>query len=228
MSVEITVQDVKKRFVSGTETIDALRGISLRIEPGSTMAVVGPSGSGKSTLLHLMGGMDVPDDGVIMVGSTEVSALRGADLAKYRGTIGFVFQRFHLLPTLSVLDNVAAPLLPRRTSFDKHKRALDLLTKVGLESRAKSLPSRLSGGQQQRVAVARALMTNPVLILADEPTGNLDTHTGGEVMELLHSLCSGGGPNLVLATHDAEVAKSCDRIVVLRDGAIVEDTDSRL
>lgn len=228
MSVEIVVKDVNKRFVSGTETIDALRGISLRIEPGSTMAVVGPSGSGKSTLLHLMGGMDVADDGVIRVGAIEVSALRGAELARYRGTIGFVFQRFHLLPTLSVLDNVAAPLLPRRTPFDKHKRALDLLTKVGLESRAKSLPSRLSGGQQQRVSIARALMNEPTLILADEPTGNLDTHTGGEVMALLHSICSDGGPNLVLATHDAEVAKTCDRTIVLHDGAIVEDTASRL
>ncbi len=175
--------------------------MSLSVPSGTIVGVTGPSGSGKSTLLHVVGAMDVPDSGRIVVGKAEVTAFERRSQAEYRRTIGFVFQRFHLLPALSVLDNVAAPLLPFKTSFDKSERAAELLAAVGLGGREDALPSQLSGGQQQRVAIARALVNDPGLLLADEPTGNLDSTTGTEIMELLLDLRRTRGMTVLVATH---------------------------
>lgn len=198
----------------------ALDSVDLEIDDGEAVAITGPSGSGKSTVLHLIGGMDRPDEGTVEVDGQELAPRR---LDAHRRRTGFVFQRFHLLPALTVLDNVLAPVLPRRVDFDRRARAMELLEAVGLASRADALPSELSGGQQQRVAISRALIGRPGLLLADEPTGNLDSATGREIVDLLFSLRERYGMTLLLSTHDPEVAVSCDRIVRLRDGRVVAD-----
>ncbi|MFF3934580.1 ABC transporter ATP-binding protein [Streptomyces phaeofaciens] len=198
----------------------ALDAVDLTIDDGEAVAVTGPSGSGKSTVLHLIGGMDRPDEGTVEVDGEELAPRR---LDAHRRRIGFVFQRFHLLPALTVLDNVLAPVLPRRVDFDRKARAMELLEAVGLAARADALPSELSGGQQQRVAISRALINRPGLLLADEPTGNLDSATGREIIDLLLSLRERYGTTLLVTTHDPEVAVSCDRIVRLRDGRVVAD-----
>lgn len=205
--------------------VAALDRVSFSVAAGSLVAIMGPSGSGKSTLLHLIGAMDDADEGRIVVGGQEVTSLPRSQQPAYRCRIGFVFQRFHLLPALTALDNVAAPLLPRRVAFDKHERARGLLAAVGLGDREDALPSELSGGEQQRVAIARALVFQPMLLLADEPTGNLDSRTGAEIMELLVELRERRGMTLVVATHDPVVATVCERIVRLRDGRIVDELD---
>ena len=219
----IEVRELSKRFRSGQSTITALDRVTLTLEPGGLLAVTGPSGSGKSTLLHLLGAMDRADSGTIRVGETEVTALSRSAQVAYRRRIGFVFQRFHLLPALTALDNVAAPLLPLRTSFDKHERARELLAAVGLAGREGALPAELSGGQQQRVAIARALIGEPILLLADEPTGNVDTRTGAEILDLLLQLRAARAMTVVLATHDAVLASRCERVVRLLDGRILDD-----
>jgi putative ABC transport system ATP-binding protein len=219
----VEVTDLAKRYASDASVIAALDGVSFSVEPGELLAVMGPSGSGKSTLLHLVGAMDEADAGRVVVGEAEVSALSRRARPEYRRRIGFVFQRFHLLPALTALDNIAAPLLPYRTSFDKHERAAELLAAVGLKGREDALPSALSGGEQQRVAIARALVNEPMLLLADEPTGNLDSTTGGEIMELLVDLRRRLGTTMIVATHDAVVASVSDRILRLRDGRIVDE-----
>jgi putative ABC transport system ATP-binding protein len=221
----VELSGVAKRYSTGEQTVVALDEVSLSFAAGSLVAVAGPSGSGKSTLLHVLGAMDVPDEGTIRVGDQDVTALSRAERVAYRRRIGFVFQRFHLLAALTALDNVAAPLLPYRTGFDKHERARELLTAVGLAGRENSLPSELSGGQQQRVAIARALVNDPILLLADEPTGNLDSRTGEELVELLLQLRAERGTTVVIATHDAVVASRCDRIVRLHDGRVLDITD---
>jgi putative ABC transport system ATP-binding protein len=203
--------------------ITALDGVSLDVPAGQAVAVTGPSGSGKSTLLHLVGAMDIADSGTISVGETAVSALRERSRTAYRRQVGFVFQRFHLLPALTALDNVAAPVLPYRTGYDKHARARELLAAVGLEDRAAALPSQLSGGQQQRVAIARALINSPGLLLADEPTGNLDQTTGADIVRLLLDLRDSRGVTVLIATHDLALAGRCDRVIQLRDGRLVDD-----
>ncbi len=184
---------------------------------------MGPSGSGKSTLLHLIGAMDEADGGTIVVGDYEVTQLARREQPDYRRRIGFVFQRFHLLPALTAIDNVASPLLPYRTEFDKHERARELLAAVGLGGRESALPSELSGGEQQRVAIARALINKPILLLADEPTGNLDSRTGAGIMELLLDLRAQHGMTVIVATHDPVVASACERIIRLRDGRIIDE-----
>ena len=219
----VNVRAVAKRYSGAGGTVAALDGVSCSVEPSSLVAVMGPSGSGKSTLLHLIGAMDTTDEGSISVGEYEVTSLPRQRQPAYRRRIGFVFQRFHLLPALTAIDNVAAPLLPYRTEFDKHERARELLAAVGLGGREVSLPAELSGGEQQRVAIARALVNEPILLLADEPTGNLDTQTGSEIMELLVELRERRGMTLIVATHDAAVATACERILRLRDGRILED-----
>jgi putative ABC transport system ATP-binding protein len=220
--VKVVLAGVSKRYGSGPTGVTALGDVSLSIPAGATVAVMGPSGSGKSTLLNLIGAMDRADGGTIRVGDREVTALRGAELADLRRTIGFVFQRFHLLQALTAVDNVAAPLLPQRTKFDKHERARELLAAVGLAGRERALPSQLAGGEQQRVAIARALVNDPVLVLADEPTGNLDSATGAEIMDLILRLRAERGMTVVVATHNARVAARCERVVRLSDGRLTD------
>lgn len=210
-----------KRYGNGDDAVDALETVELSIAPGEAVALMGPSGSGKSTLLHLIGAMDVPTEGAIWVDGTDVATLRGELAARFRRTVGFVFQDFHLLPSLSALDNVLAPLLPFREGAQREQEAVDLLRMVGLADRPGALPSELSRGQQQRVAIARALINRPRVILADEPTGNLDSATGASVVDLLVSLRGRFGATLVLATHDQSIASRLDRVVHLLDGRMV-------
>ncbi|MFF3564984.1 ABC transporter ATP-binding protein [Streptomyces sp. NPDC002574] len=212
----VTLRGVTRRYPG----ITALDGVDLDIDEGVSVALTGPSGAGKSTVLHVIGGMDRPDSGTVEVDGVELTAAR---LDAHRRRIGFVFQRFHLLPALTAVDNVMVPVLPRRVDFDRRARAMELLDAVGLAQRADALPSQLSGGQQQRVAVARALINRPGLLLADEPTGNLDSATGREIIDLLLSLSEQYGTTMLIATHDAEVAANCDRIVRLQDGRITSD-----
>jgi putative ABC transport system ATP-binding protein len=220
----MAVEGVVRRYrLDDERAITALDRVSLSVDAGSVVAVAGPSGSGKSTLLHVIGGLERPDEGRVVVGGRELHGLRGRELAGYRRRIGFVFQRFHLLPALTAIDNVLAPVLPYRTEFDKAGRARELLGMVGLAGRESSLPSRLSGGEQQRVAIARALVNEPEVVLADEPTGNLDSRTGAEIVELLLSLRARAGVTVLVATHDPQVAARCDRVICLRDGRVVDD-----
>lgn len=191
------------------------------------VAITGASGSGKSTLLHLIGAIDRPDGGTISVDGTDVTKIRRLRFAEYRRSIGFVFQRYQLLPALTALDNVIAPMLPIRVDFRKAERARKLLAAVGLEGREGALPAQLSGGQQQRVAIARALIGRPRLMLADEPTGNLDSTTGAEILELLGRLQVAYGMTMLIATHDQDVAVRADRVVRLRDGSVIEDIDKK-
>jgi putative ABC transport system ATP-binding protein len=221
----VEVRELAKRYATGETTVAALDGIDLTADPGALLAIMGPSGSGKSTLLHLLGAMDVADAGEIVVGDWTVTALSRSEQVEYRRGIGFVFQRFHLLPALSALDNVLAPVLPYKVGFNKEARGRDLLAAVGLAGREAALPSELSGGEQQRVAIARALVNDPMLLLADEPTGNLDSETGTEVIELLLNLRQQRGMTVFIGTHDAVVASRCDRLVRLLDGRVVDDVD---
>jgi putative ABC transport system ATP-binding protein len=226
--VAIALHGVSRRFrIDDEQAITALDGVDLTVAPGAAVALSGPSGSGKSTLLHLIGALDRPDEGTVAVGGIEVGGLSRRELAAHRRRIGFVFQRFNLLPALTVVDNVMAPVLPYRVAFDKEKRARELLDAVGLAGRETSLPSRLSGGQQQRVAIARALINRPPIVLADEPTGNLDSRTGAGIVDLLLGLRAEHGITVVLATHDSQVAARCDRVVRLLDGRIADDVDVR-
>ena len=214
--MKVVLRGVSRRYAGLT----ALDGIDLSVEDGVAAAIVGPSGVGKSTVLHLVGGMDLPDEGSIEI---DGSPLKRRGLDAHRRRIGFVFQQFHLLSALTVLDNVLVPVLPRRVEFDRKARARGLLEAVGLAERASALPSELSGGQQQRVAIARALINRPSLLLADEPTGNLDGATGREIIDLLLDLREEYGMTMLIATHDAEVAASCDRIIRLQDGRVIGD-----
>lgn len=220
----ITVRGLRKSFQTLDAVITAVDGVDIDISRGTVTALTGPSGSGKSTLLHLIGALDTPDEGAIIVEGTTITDLPMKKLADYRAHLGFVFQRFHLIPTLSVLDNVTVPLLPRRRSrlerSEHLRRARELLAAVGLEGRENSPATKLSGGQQQRVAIARALINQPSIVLADEPTGNLDTHTGEEIIRLLFELRDSFNTTLVVATHDPDLAKRCDETIHLRDGRL--------
>jgi len=221
----VELRGVTKRFETGARTITALDSVSFALEPGTVLAVTGPSGSGKSTLLHVVGAMDRADEGRIEVGEFAVSELDRRAQVAYRRRIGFVFQHFHLLPALTALDNVAEPLLPYKVEFDKHERARGLLAAVGLADREHDLPSRLSGGEQQRVAIARALVNDPGLLLADEPTGNLDSETAAEIVQLLLGLRAERGMTVIVATHNPQVAARCDRVARLHDGRLLDDVE---
>jgi putative ABC transport system ATP-binding protein len=227
MTSTVHIENVVKRYTldSGVELV-AADSVTLDVAAGELVALTGPSGSGKSTLLHLVGGVDRADDGRIVVDDREVTALAGDALAAHRRAVGFVFQRFNLLAALTALDNVLTPTVPfRRLGFDASARAHDLLDAVGLGGRESSLPSRLSGGQQQRVAIARALIWEPGLLLADEPTGNLDSRTGAAILDLLLEIRRERGTTILLATHDPVVAARCDRLVRLQDGRVTDDID---
>jgi putative ABC transport system ATP-binding protein len=204
----------------GGVAIQALDEVSLEFPAGSVTALCGPSGSGKSTLLHLLGGMDRPDAGSIWADDDEITALSAAELVGYRRTVGFVFQSFALLPALTARDNVMLPVLPYRSGRQDLERAAQLLADVGLAGRESAVPSQLSGGQRQRVAIARALMGDPQLLVADEPTGNLDSATGEEIIDLLFGLRESRGITVVIGTHDETLAARCDTTIRLRDGRV--------
>ncbi len=219
----VRVEGLRKSYGMGAAETHALDQVTFGLDRGSTTAVMGPSGSGKSTLLHLIGAMDRADEGSIMVDDTNVVGLSRAEQVSYRRRIGFVFQQFHLIPALTALENVVSPLLPRHTEFDKFERARTLLAAVRLEGKEQSVPSQLSGGEQQRVAIARALLNGPGLLLADEPTGNLDSQNGSQIMALLLQLRNQHGMTVIVATHDPAVAAQCDTTLRLRDGQLVGD-----
>jgi putative ABC transport system ATP-binding protein len=222
----IRLRGIRKRLRSGEGTVDILRGIDLDVARGESVAVVGPSGSGKSTLLGLIAGLDAPSEGTVALGGVDLAALDEDGRARLRGErVGFVFQSFHLIPTLTALENVMVPLeLAGRADAESAARAL--LARVGLGRRGAHYPAQLSGGEQQRVALARALARGPELVLADEPTGNLDAATGRQVIELLVELHRERQATLVLVTHDPAVAGRCGRVIELRDGLVVSDADA--
>ena len=219
----ISVRDLSMRLASGGRALTVLDRVSLDVARGDAVAVVGPSGSGKSTLLGLIAGLDAPTAGTILVGGVDVTRLPEAALARFRlETIGYVFQSYHLIPTLTAAENVAVPLeLARERRVADRARAL--LDQVGLGDRAYHYPVQLSGGEQQRVALARAVALDPALLLADEPTGNLDSATGAAIIELLFALNGERRSTLVLVTHDVALAERADRVVSLRDGRVVGD-----
>jgi putative ABC transport system ATP-binding protein len=220
----IRTRNLHRDFVMGSQTVHALDGVDIVTQSGDFMAVLGPSGSGKSTLLHLLGGLDRPTAGEIWVNQHEITQLDENDLANYRGQrVGFVFQAFYLIPTMSALQNVEFPMIFERVSPDsRRERARSLLERVGLGDRMAHKPIELSGGQQQRVAIARALANDPQIVLADEPTGNLDTQTGAEVLELLKQLNEEEGHTIVIVSHDSRVMDYATQAVYLLDGKVVD------
>ena len=220
----IEMRGIERTYVMGDNLVHALRGTDLVIEKGSSIAIMGTSGSGKSTMMNIMGCLDQPTKGTYLLDGKDVSRLSRAQLADVRGRmIGFVFQNFNLLSRTSALENVEMPLMYQGVpARERHKRAMEALERVGLEKRHDHHSSQLSGGQQQRVAIARALVTRAPIVMADEPTGNLDTKTSHEVMALLQKLTD-DGITVVLVTHESDIAAHARRVIVLRDGLIVED-----
>jgi len=219
----IELNDVKKTYELGEVKVNVLNNVDLRINKKEFVAIMGPSGSGKSTLLHMIGCLDRPSSGSIHLDGVDISKLSDSQLARLRGSkIGFVFQSFNLYPTLNALENVELPMMIiEKDSKERKKRALELLKIVGMEKRAEHLPSQLSGGEKQRVAIARSLANNPSLILADEPTGNLDSKTGQDIMTFLAKLQKRGEKTIVMVTHEKDIAKYAERVIRMRDGEII-------
>jgi putative ABC transport system ATP-binding protein len=219
----VIARDLVRRYGEGTTAVDALRGVSLDVKNGQLVAVMGPSGSGKSTLMHSLAGLDLPTSGTVTIAGTEITSLDDTDLTMLRRKhIGFVFQFFNLLPMLNAEENV---LLPLSIAGEQPDRAWleELLTRTGLTSRRHHRPAELSGGEQQRVAISRALVTRPTILFADEPTGNLDSKTGGEILQLLRDSADAYGQTIVMVTHDPRVAAIADRILFIADGRIVKE-----
>ncbi|MGQ9566195.1 MAG: ABC transporter ATP-binding protein [Candidatus Bathyarchaeales archaeon] len=222
MTYILEVKGVKKAYRMGNVSVPALRGVSFSVEGGEFVAILGPSGSGKSTLLHVIGGLDRPDEGTVFIDGEDIFTLNSNQLANVRlRKIGFVFQFFNLLPRLSALKNVELPLtLADVSEKETTEKAKNLLALVGLGERMHHRPSELSGGEQQRVAIARALINDPKIILADEPTGNLDTKTGWEIVELMKSLNAKKEQTFIIVTHDPSIAEEADRIIYVKDGVV--------
>jgi putative ABC transport system ATP-binding protein len=219
----VSATEVTRRYGEGEAAVDALRGVSLEVKPGELVAVMGPSGSGKSTLMHLLAALDKPTKGTVLIAGQDVGSMSDTEITKLRREhIGFVFQFFNLLPMLNAEENIRLPLTiagekPDPEFFEK------LLQRVGLTDRRSHRPAELSGGQQQRVAIARALVSQPTVVFADEPTGNLDSKTGGEILDLLRGSAEEMGQTMVMVTHDAQAATIADRVLFLADGVIVEE-----
>ena len=219
----VSATGVTRRYGEGEAAVDALRGVSLQVKPGELVAVMGPSGSGKSTLMHLLAALDKPTSGAVAIAGQDVGSLSDSDVTKLRREhIGFVFQFFNLLPMLNAEDNIRLPLT---IAGEKADPAFfeNLLERVGLTDRRSHRPAELSGGQQQRVAIARALVSQPTVVFADEPTGNLDSKTGAEILELLRASAEELNQTMVMVTHDANAATIADRVLFLADGVIVEE-----
>lgn len=220
--VILELRNVVKTYNSGNTQFNALNGVSLQIREGEFVSITGPSGSGKSTLMHIVGLLDNPTSGQVLLQGKDISQLKESQLAQIRNvTLGFVFQQFNLLAKTSSLENAMLPLL--YSDMPKPERepvAISMLTKVGLQEKLKNTPAQLSGGQQQRVAIARALVNDPKIILADEPTGNLDSKSGKDVMALFHRLNEEEGRTIVLVTHDMDLAKEANRIIIIKDGQV--------
>ena len=222
----LIVQDLSRQLKVGSHVIHALHSVDLAIDAGEMVGIVGPSGSGKSTLLGLLGGLDRPSSGKVILDGMDISDLSEDRITEIRNEkIGFIFQFFNLIPTLNALENVALPLqFARRPKFRPEERARDLLTRLGLGDRLRHRPAELSGGQQQRVAIARALANQPPLLLADEPTGNLDRAASDELLELLHEIRAAEQTTIVVVTHDSAIADSLDRALLLEDGRLISAT----
>jgi len=217
----ISTENMTRTYLVGNSTVNALRGVNIEVRTGEFVALMGPSGSGKSTMMHLLGCLDTPTAGRYLLEERDVSTLSKDERARVRNNrIGFIFQTFNLLPRLNALENVELPLLYGQYGDDVKQRAAEALERVALIQRAQHRPNELSGGERQRVAIARALVTNPALILADEPTGNLDSKTGADIMRLLVELCM-EGRTILMVTHDAKVAAHAGRILQMQDGEIV-------
>jgi putative ABC transport system ATP-binding protein len=227
-TITLSARDVRRDYRLGGEVVHAVRGVSLDVAEGEYVAIVGPSGCGKSTMLNLLGAIDRPDSGSVMIRGKAVGQMRDAEATRFRlEHIGFVFQRFHLMPALSARENVELPMAEARVAkADRRHRAGELLAYVGLGARERHRPSELSGGEQQRVAIARALANRPALLLADEPTGELDAKTGTDVIALLGRL-NADGTTIVVVTHDEDLAHAARRVVHMRDGVIVGDEIQR-
>lgn len=226
MAKAVEIKDLKKSYEKGQ--IKALNGIDLSIDEGEFVSIIGPSGSGKSTLLNMLGALDLPDSGSIEVAGYNL--VENKDLSKFRGEkIGFVFQLHNLIPNISVIENVKIPMITKKWSNDKmNERALHLLDIVGLKDKADKKPNQLSGGERQRVAIARALANEPSIILADEPTGSLDSKTSNKILKQLNKLHKEENVTLIMVTHDMNVARLADRVVEVLDGKIVQNTDDSL
>lgn len=224
----VHLDDVTRDYRMGVEDVHAVRGVSLEVNAGEYVAIVGPSGCGKSTLLHLIGVVDQPTSGTVAINGQRVDRMADADATRFRlHNIGFVFQRFYLMPALTAAENVELPMAEAGMRKDeRRKRARELLTYVGLDARARHRPSQLSGGEQQRAAIARALANKPALLLADEPTGELDAKTGAEVIDLLARL-NADGATVIVVTHDEKLAMAAKRVVYMQDGQIVDDPAQR-
>jgi putative ABC transport system ATP-binding protein len=218
----ITIHQLYKTYQRGTESVEAVRGVDLEIKKGEFVVILGPSGGGKSTLLNLMGGIDHPTSGTVTINGFPLEKASEESLTRFRRDhIGFVFQFYNLLSALNAVENVSLPLMAKGVAFNKATvKAVELLTRMGLENRLNHLPPELSGGEQQRVAIARSIITEPELILADEPTGDLDSHTAEEIITLMHELNQQMGLTFVVATHNLKLTEKADRVFELRDGKI--------
>jgi putative ABC transport system ATP-binding protein len=219
----VELRDVKKHYLLGETRVDALRGVSFSIEKGDFLAIAGPSGSGKSTILNMIGCIDNPTDGLVLIDGTEVEHLSDKELTRWRRTkIGFIFQSFNLIPVLNVYENIEFPLLLRRTMSRKERERIVMrfVDEVGLADRLKNKPTELSGGQRQRVAIARALVTQPLIVLADEPTANLDSDTGHKIVNLMREINEADATTFIFSTHDQHIMEHARRVVNIRDGLV--------
>jgi len=225
-STVIRLTDVRKEYLLGETKVEALRGVSLSVDKGEFIAIAGPSGSGKSTVLNMIGCIDTPTSGAISINGRDVGRLSDKELTRYRRvTVSFIFQSFNLIPVLNVYENIELPLLLQHNSDrkDRHSRVMHLIEEVGLSDRIKNKAAELSGGQRQRVAIARALAASPVMVLADEPTANLDSDTGAKILDLMREINGREGTTFVFSTHDGHIMERARRIVNIKDGLIVRD-----